>query len=108
LKITPENHTINWRRDVSSNWIAKLNFPEKTNVFKIEVDLVADLKTINPFDFLIDPYAAEYPFTYTEELTQELQAYLPIQEQGSLLKEWISQDIFRKLIHRFAMDDQFD
>lgn len=90
LKITPENHTINWRRDVNSNWIAKLNFPEKTNVFNIEVDLVAELKTINPFDFLIDPYAAEYPFAYTEGLSKELQAYLPIQERGSLLKKWMS------------------
>lgn len=90
LKITPEDYSINWRRDVNYNLIAKLNFPNKTDIFKIEVDLILELKTLNPFDFLIDDYAVKYPFNYTKKLRRELRAYLPIEERSRLLMEWVN------------------
>jgi hypothetical protein len=30
-------------------------FPEKTTEFRIEVDLVAEMSVINPFDFFLEP-----------------------------------------------------
>ncbi len=93
LKIIPENYSIHWGRDVNSNWICKLNLPNKTDIFKLEVDLVAEIKSINPFDFLVDDYAAEYPFNYSQKLQQELQSYLPKElpkeAGGSLLTAWV-------------------
>ena len=76
LKVTPAKHFINWQQDPQSNYLARLVFPEKTTEFKIEVDLVAEMSVINPFDFFLEPYAEEFPFTYDQSLDQELAPYL--------------------------------
>ncbi|MDD5296489.1 MAG: transglutaminase family protein [Rhodocyclaceae bacterium] len=76
LKITPAEHFINWQQDPQSNWLARLVFPEKTAEFKIEVDLVAEMSVINPFDFFLDPAAETIPFAYEDWQRHELTPYL--------------------------------
>lgn len=76
LKVTPENHFINWQQDPQSNWLARLVFPEKTTEFKIEVDLVAEMSVINPFDFFLEPHAEHIPFQYEAWQRHELTPYL--------------------------------
>ncbi len=90
LNITPKEHFINWQQDPFGNYLARLVFPEKTREFKVEVDLVADMATINPFDFFVDEYARDFPFAYEPELKEELTPYLKASEPGPLLKEYLA------------------
>ena len=72
LKVTPEKHFINWQQDAQSNFLARLNFPDKTDLFRVEVDLVAEMSVLNPFDFFLAPYAEKFPFNYEAAEKREL------------------------------------
>ncbi|MBP8111963.1 MAG: IMP dehydrogenase, partial [Agitococcus sp.] len=76
LNVLPTQHFINWQQDPQANYLARLVFPEKTREFKVEVDLVAEMSVINPFDFFLEPYAENFPFNYDASLDQELAPYL--------------------------------
>jgi len=76
LKVTPANHFINWQQDPQGNYLARLVFPEKARELKIEVDLVAEMAVINPFDFFLEPEAEKIPFKYDPSLAHELAPYL--------------------------------
>jgi uncharacterized protein (DUF2126 family)/transglutaminase-like putative cysteine protease len=89
IKITPENQFFNWQQDPFGNYLARLVFPDKTTELTIDVEIIADLKTINPFDFFVEEYAEEYPFTYDEITKKELLPYLEITDKGELLKDFI-------------------
>lgn len=67
---------INWQQDPQSNYLARLMFQSPVRVFGVEVDLIADMTPINPFDFFLAEYAENFPFTYDEALAKELRPYL--------------------------------
>jgi uncharacterized protein (DUF2126 family)/transglutaminase-like putative cysteine protease len=75
-RVTPAKHYLNWQQDPQSNWLARLVFPEPVRELKIEVDLVAELSVINPFDFFLEPAAEKFPFRYDDSLAQELAPFL--------------------------------
>lgn len=91
LTIKPENHFINWQQDPFGNYLARVVFPEKSRELSIEVDLIAEMTVINPFDFFLEEYAEHYPFAYPEQLSKELAPYLQIRENGVLLDAWLAQ-----------------
>jgi uncharacterized protein (DUF2126 family)/transglutaminase-like putative cysteine protease len=105
IKITPENQFFNWQQDPFGNYVARLVFPDKTEELSVDVEIIADLKTINPFDFFIEEYAEEFPFDYTDTIKKELQPYLEITDKGELLQEFIKTIDFtpRKTIY-FLID----
>ncbi|WP_370978751.1 DUF2126 domain-containing protein [Agaribacterium sp. ZY112] len=76
LKIKPENHFINWQQDAFGNFLASIVFPEKSDHLSIEVEVLADMIVINPFDFFLEEYAEHFPFKYPSALKKELQPYL--------------------------------
>jgi uncharacterized protein (DUF2126 family)/transglutaminase-like putative cysteine protease len=76
MRVTPENHFINWQQDPQSNHLARLVFPEKTDKFVVEVDLVAEMAVFNPFDFFLEPQAETFPFKYDPALDHELAPFL--------------------------------
>ena len=76
LRIEPATHFVNWQQDPFSNHLARLVFPEKTQEFKITVDLVAEMSVYNPFDFFLEPEAETVPFAYASDVAQDLAPYL--------------------------------
>ena len=76
MRVEPATHFINWQQDPQSNYLARLVFPDKTTSFRIEIDLVAEMAVLNPFDFFLEPSAEHYPFTYEPELATELAPYM--------------------------------
>lgn len=86
LKVEPE-HFINWMQDPFGNFIGRFVFPEKTRKLVIDVNLVADMVTINPFDFFVEEYAHYFPFEYEAQLKKELAPYFEVTEDGPRLSQ---------------------
>ena len=88
MKVHPENHFLNWQQDPQSNWLARLLVNDPTRHFCVEVDLVAGLAPINPFDFFLEKEAENYPFTYAPALKRELRPYFHKQRMMPLFQEF--------------------
>lgn len=89
LKIQPPDHFCNWQQDPQGNYLARLVFPEPARRLQIEVDVIAEMTVINPFDFFLEPSADEVPFKYEKWLAKELAPYLEKVEPGPLLQAWL-------------------
>ena len=90
LKVQPADHFINWQQDPQANYLARLVFHERTREFRIEVDLVAEMSVLNPFDFFLAPYAEEFPFKYDSIEHRELVPYLVKSPATSLVSSYLA------------------
>lgn len=91
MKITPEKHFINWQQDPFGNYLARLVFPEQTREFSVDVEVIADMTVINPFDYFIEESAFHFPFDYDPALKRELTPYLETEPAGKLLAAWLAE-----------------
>ncbi|WP_232064755.1 transglutaminase family protein [Rhodocytophaga rosea] len=89
LTIKPEKYQIHWQQDPFGNFIARIDFEEFMQELSIDVDIVADISQINPFDFFLDDYAQYFPFDYEPQLKKDLAPYLEITEQSPALLQWL-------------------
>ena len=105
LRIEPKNHFINWQQDPFGNILGRVVFPDKCQKLSVEVEVIADMTVINPFDFFVEDYAEKYPFKYDEMTQKELQPYLEVTENGPLLKQWVKEfDKTERSINDFLVD----
>lgn len=89
LNIEPDSHFINWQQDPFSNYLARTVFPERAKKLSFDVELVADMTVINPFDFFLDESAEKFPFKYDKNLKRDLAPYLAISEKGPALMAFL-------------------
>jgi uncharacterized protein (DUF2126 family)/transglutaminase-like putative cysteine protease len=92
LRVTPEQHFLNWQQDPIGNYQARFVFPEPTSEFSVTVDLVAELTPLNPFDFFIDEGASQWPFSYDQRLARDLAPYLQVEAPAAdaVLDGWMA------------------
>ena len=91
MKVVPTDHFCNWQQDPQGNYLARLVFPKPTRQFRIEVDLIAEMTAINPFDFFLEAYAEKFPFQYEEWQLLELAPFLKALPLSPELQKWLEQ-----------------
>src|SRR5271166_1789950 len=89
LNVIPVEHLFKWQLDIHHNYLARVFFQTKTTEFVVEVDLVAELSPVNPFDFFLEPGVEEYPFEYAPELARDLEPYRTVEAAGPLLQAFL-------------------
>jgi uncharacterized protein (DUF2126 family)/transglutaminase-like putative cysteine protease len=85
MRIEPASHFLNWQQDPYSNYLARAVFEKPASELIVEVELVAEMTAVNPFDFFIEPAAESYPFPYDPTLARELVPYLEVAPAGPRL-----------------------
>lgn len=90
LRISPEENFLNWQQDPFGNYLARCVVEQKVTKLEVEVDLVANMTVINPFDFFLEPEATEYPFKYSAEAIVELQPYLECQSLDPVVEAFLA------------------
>ncbi len=89
LKVHPPTHFLNWQQDAQGNYLARLVFPQASDRLAIEVDLVAEMTVINPFDFFLEPAAENFPFVYEAAQAEELKPFLDCEPAGPELDAYV-------------------
>lgn len=91
LSVRPSEHFINWQQDPHGNFQARLVFPNQTRRLEVEVDLLADLTVINPFDFFLEEEAVEFPFAYAPGLQRDLLPFCETSPQGPRFENFLAE-----------------
>lgn len=105
LQVEPSTHFINWQQDPHGNYLARLVFPDKTDILRVTVDLVADMTVINPFDFFLEEDATEFPFHYADDLATDLKPFLQPCDRSELLMAYrASVNVKRRRTILFLVD----
>lgn len=92
LTIYPVGHTVKWHRDAQDNAAAVVDFQEPTQSLSISSEVVIQHYVENPFDFLFEDYAVNYPFHYMPmdrvDLSPFLQPVYPDDEEA--ISNWLN------------------
>ena len=90
LRIDPPDHFLNWQQDPHGNHLARAVFRTPARRLRVEVDLVAELTAMNPFDFFLEPSAERFPLEYEPRLAKDLHPYLEMEPPGPELRRFLA------------------
>ena len=92
LVISPAFST-KWQRDVFDNSLAVVTFKEPSNKLSITSEVVIQHFEQAPFDFMLENYAATYPFNYADAERTDLLAYqqLVFLNDQNTINQWLHQ-----------------
>lgn len=92
LEISPD-YRIKWQRDVFDNSLAVVNFLKPANTLTIASEVVIQHYDEAPFNFYIEDYAINYPFSYAQSDWADLAAFQqPIFTQDQFaVNSWLLQ-----------------
>ncbi len=76
MEVEPREHTLRWGFDALGNHVARVAIAERTEVFGVSVELLADMTPQNPFDFVVEPGFESFPLRYSAELAADLAPYM--------------------------------
>lgn len=91
LSVGPGDHFLNWMQDPHGNYLARCVFKEKVTALNVEVELIANLSSVNPFDFFTEPSAEQFPFEYEPAVRGELEPYLACIPAGEAMHKMLGQ-----------------
>jgi transglutaminase-like putative cysteine protease len=89
LTVTPPGHSLHWQQDPFGNFVARVSFAEPVAELTISAEMIATIGVSDPFGFLLEDYAQEFPFAYEPQLKKDLAPYLVSGEKGPLLGQWL-------------------
>lgn len=109
LTITPTNHMVKWHRDAQDNAAAVVDFQEPAQSLVITSEVVIQHYVENPFDFLFEDYAVNYPFHYVPmdrvDLLPFLQPVYPGDEDA--IRNWLGLlGLGQPVMQTYALLDQ--
>ncbi|MBW8780383.1 MAG: transglutaminase family protein [Verrucomicrobia bacterium] len=92
FNISPEAKVI-WTRDSHDNLLAWAHFWERSHTLSIRSEFVVETLDVNPFDFILKPYALTFPFEYEALYAFNLTPYLapPFPETRAALLNWLDE-----------------
>lgn len=92
LTISPA-HTVKWHRDALDNAAAVVDFLEFAHSLVITSEVVIQHFVENPFDFIFENYAVDYPFSYLDTDRLDLCPFLPpsYPADTGAVRNWLDQ-----------------
>jgi transglutaminase-like putative cysteine protease len=84
-------HQLRWVRDTQDNHVGLLELPAPSTELVIDMEAFVEVAEQNPFNFVLDPEVAEYPFEYDDGTRQELAALMqPLYPRDAeTLRAWL-------------------
>ena len=90
LDIDPAPSSLRWLQDVFGNAVAIARFDQRAAALEIRGHAEVDHRPTEPGDIAVEPYAAQYPFTYSAEdmpdLLRSIERKYP--DQDRVLDSW--------------------
>ncbi|MEM8609370.1 MAG: transglutaminase family protein [Myxococcota bacterium] len=85
---------LRWVRDCFNNVVAVVNFDlQEASTLSFHCKMEFDVVEENPFDFILDSRATNFPFAYDAKETQALEPYLGRASEVGLTSGWVSKNL---------------